>query len=121
MGYSGVGASTSCYGLVGASMARTGLVWLGTTDMEYRSQIQGAMVTNVGMLFAWEVIFWKEIDRFGHLGGCISGFCIGLMQAKRVPLAERRELPEQYSQWDKFSKVALVVLVVACILRIFVW
>ena len=26
MGYTGVGASTSCYGLVGASMARTGLV-----------------------------------------------------------------------------------------------
>merc|ERR1712159_490145 len=74
-GVNGVGGSTSCYGIIGMDFA----VWYQRwpdLDQEQRNSVKAGMMHTCGMLLLWEVIFWKEIDHFGHLGGFIGGFLI---------------------------------------------
>lgn len=74
-GVNGVGGSTSCYGLIGMDFAIWYQQW-PSMDEEQREAVKSGMIQTCGMLLLWEVIFWKEIDHFGHLGGFIGGFLI---------------------------------------------
>merc|ERR1711865_953944 len=45
-------------------------------EQEQRDAVKAGMMQTCGMLLMWEVIFWKEIDHFGHAVGFIGGFLI---------------------------------------------
>eukprot|EP00928_Gymnodinium_smaydae_P091547 TRINITY_DN75265_c0_g1_i1.p1 TRINITY_DN75265_c0_g1~~TRINITY_DN75265_c0_g1_i1.p1 ORF type:complete len:311 (-),score=42.28 TRINITY_DN75265_c0_g1_i1:167-1099(-) len=85
-GVNGVGGSTACYGIIGMDFARWYKKW-PTMDVEERESVKQYLLQTCGMLLAWEIIMWKEIDHFGHLGGFIGGFLIVLGRTKRVCLA----------------------------------
>jgi len=74
-GVNGVGGSTSCYGIIGMDFAVWYQKW-PTLDEEQRQRVKDGMLKTCGMLLLWEVILWKELDHFGHLGGFIGGFLI---------------------------------------------
>jgi len=97
-----VGGSTSCYGIIGMDMALWYQRWNDLAPEEREHAKQG-IVSSVGMLLLWEIIMWKEIDHFGHLGGFIGGFCILLGRSNR--------------RW-----VALFALIaIACVFRICIY
>lgn len=74
-GVNGVGGSTSCFGLVGMDMAIWYERWPQLEQWE-RDNVKRSLMMRVGGLLAWEIIMWKEIDHFGHLGGFIGGALI---------------------------------------------
>lgn len=82
-GVNGVGGSTACYGIIGMDFA----VWYQKwphLDQERRDAVKNGLMQTCGMLLLWELILWKEIDHFGHLGGFIGGFLIVLGRTHRL-------------------------------------
>eukprot|EP00392_Amoebophrya_sp_AT5.2_P006211 g6221.t1 len=83
-GVSGVGASTSCYGLIGVQMGRLFVVeWPHISDAQTKQRLQEHWSRVAGMLLFWEVMNWSTIDHYGHLGGFLSGACIGCLLNKQ--------------------------------------
>merc|ERR1719491_1121479 len=74
-GVNGVGGSTSCFGLIGMDMAIWYQRWPQLEEWE-KANVKQMLMMRVGGLLAWEIIMWKEIDHFGHLGGFIGGALI---------------------------------------------
>jgi membrane associated rhomboid family serine protease len=109
-GHSGVGASTSCYGVVGAFIVQAVTLWKQQEDAAWRNYIRNMLLLNCGMLLGWELINWNHLDHFGHLGGLLSGLCMGVILA-----------PEGISilKW-RITLAALVLGIFACMLQIFV-
>ena len=70
-----VGASTSCYGLLGAEYMREYLVWPSLSEQTKALTKSRLMIQSI-MLIAWELINWSAVCHMGHLGGLIGGFCI---------------------------------------------
>ena len=48
---------------------------------DFRQSVKMYLLQTCGMLLLWEIILWKEIDHFGHLGGFLGG---GLIVMGRV-------------------------------------
>mmetsp|Transcript_31873 Transcript_31873/g.58372 ORF Transcript_31873/g.58372 Transcript_31873/m.58372 type:complete len:302 (+) Transcript_31873:81-986(+) len=95
-GVNGVGGSTSCYGLIGMNFALTYQRWPEMSQGE-REDSKMQLMSTCGMLVLWEVIMWKEIDHWGHLGGFIGGFLIFL------------------GRTDKRAAAAFALLVAICV------
>merc|ERR1719326_869165 len=74
----GVGASTACFGLIGAEVAGVLLAWPYAAD-EWKSETFKRLGTMFLMIFMWEAMNWKTIGHFGHLGGFISGLLMGMI------------------------------------------
>mmetsp|Transcript_77441 Transcript_77441/g.134177 ORF Transcript_77441/g.134177 Transcript_77441/m.134177 type:complete len:337 (+) Transcript_77441:78-1088(+) len=74
-GVNGVGGSTSCFGLIGMDMAIWYERWPQLEQWE-KEGVKRSLMMRVGSLLLWEIIMWKEIDHFGHLGGFIGGALI---------------------------------------------
>ena len=70
-----VGASTACYGLLGAEYMREYLIWPSLSD-ETKAQTKSRLMIQSIMLIAWEVMNWYTVCHMGHLGGFIGGFCL---------------------------------------------
>jgi membrane associated rhomboid family serine protease len=79
-GVNGVGGSTACYGIIGMDFAMFYQKWPEMTP-EFRNSVKSYLLQTTGMLLLWEIILWKEIDHFGHLGGFLGG---GLIVMGRV-------------------------------------
>merc|ERR1712008_323947 len=82
MGINGVGGSTACYGIIGMDFATTYRTW-PELEPEQRESVKLGLLQTCMMLLLWEIILWKELDHFGHLGGFIGGFLIVLGRARR--------------------------------------
>jgi len=82
MGVNGVGGSTACYGIIGMDFATTYRRW-PELEPEQRESVKLGVLQTSMMLLLWEIILWKELDHFGHLGGFIGGFLIVLGRARR--------------------------------------
>mmetsp|Transcript_109731 Transcript_109731/g.310148 ORF Transcript_109731/g.310148 Transcript_109731/m.310148 type:complete len:201 (+) Transcript_109731:926-1528(+) len=88
-GMNGVGASTACYGLIGAFLAQLCLAW-PEMDAQQRWLAKVNVLANGAFLLIWEVAQWKTIDHFGHLGGLLSGLALGLALAPEASMLKRR-------------------------------
>ncbi|CAD7963670.1 unnamed protein product [Amoebophrya sp. A120] len=95
-GVNGVGASTSCYGLIGVQVGRLFVVeWPHIEDMQLKTRLHEHWMRVVGMLAAWEILNWSTIDHYGHLGGFLGGMCLGCVLQKHTsirftPLSDQR-------------------------------
>lgn len=70
-----VGASTACYGLLGAEYMREYLIWPSLSE-ETKAMTKSRLMMQSVMLVAWEMMNWHTVCHMGHLGGFIAGFCI---------------------------------------------
>ena len=68
-----VGASTACYGLLGAEYMREYLIWPSLSD-ETKALTQSRLMIQSIILIAWEIMNWYTVCHMGHLGGFIGGF-----------------------------------------------
>lgn len=85
----GVGASTACYGLIGAFAAQIWLQW-NKIEEAWRKWTRNMMILYAVFLVIWELIGWNSIDHFAHLGGLLSGFCLAVMLDAEAPKIRRR-------------------------------
>ncbi|CAD7922362.1 unnamed protein product [Amoebophrya sp. A25] len=82
-GVNGVGASTSCYGLIGVQIGRLFIVeWPHIQDAGMKTRLHEHWMRVGGMLVLWEVLNWQTIDHFGHGGGLLAGICLGCVLDK---------------------------------------
>lgn len=86
MGVNGVGGSTACYGIIGMTFAMAYRRW-PEMELEERESMKRWAMQTCGMLLLWELMLWKEIDHFGHLGGFLGGFLIVVGRVDRRFLA----------------------------------
>lgn len=107
--WKGVGASSSCYGLIGAFLAQIWLAW-NSIEEAWRKWIRNMMLLYFVFLVVWELIGWKTIDHFAHLGGLLSGICLAVILAEDAPKIRRR-----------LCACALFVGMTTCLVRIFFW
>lgn len=114
----GVGASTSCYGLLGADLAQVWLAWNLPGQDDYRVQMRGQLMQTFGMLMLWEVINWKTIDHYGHLGGLLSGLCMGVLLATE---ATQSPLPDDMRKRKQMCGGLLALGTAFCLYKIFVF
>eukprot|EP00927_Polykrikos_kofoidii_P049273 TRINITY_DN43359_c0_g1_i1.p1 TRINITY_DN43359_c0_g1~~TRINITY_DN43359_c0_g1_i1.p1 ORF type:complete len:334 (-),score=45.17 TRINITY_DN43359_c0_g1_i1:110-1111(-) len=114
----GVGASTACYGLIGADFAQVWLLWDEPGRQEWRMRAQQSLMQTAGMLFFWEIMNWKTIDHYGHGGGFLSGFAIAVLLT--VPTPEF-PLPVNFQKKSQICGGALAVGTAACVVKIFFW
>merc|ERR1719240_307427 len=89
-GINGVGGSTSCYGLLGADMVGWYRMW-PSLDPGQRARLKSGLTQQWAMLIGWELINWKTIGHFGHLGGLIAGSLF--MLGQRDETSATRECP----------------------------
>lgn len=107
-GHSGVGASTACYGITGAFVTQLCLMW-HSLDEHARWLAKVALLTQGVYLIVWELIQWKTVDHFGHLGGLLSGLALGCIVDASAP------------RWKRFMCGAVLFLAaLACAIQIFV-
>mmetsp|Transcript_37366 Transcript_37366/g.66343 ORF Transcript_37366/g.66343 Transcript_37366/m.66343 type:complete len:317 (-) Transcript_37366:103-1053(-) len=105
----GVGASSSCYGLIGAFAAQFWLAWY-TINEAWRKWIRNMMLLYAVLLVVWELIGWNKIDHFAHLGGLLSGFALAVVLATDAPPMRRR-----------ICACAFLVGMTACLVKVFFW
>merc|ERR1711975_169803 len=85
----GVGASTSCYGLIGVQLGRLFVVeWPHIVSDEVKDRLKQHWVQVGAMLVFWELMNWKTIDHFGHLGGLLGGACMGVFLMKQCNMVD---------------------------------
>eukprot|EP00927_Polykrikos_kofoidii_P034957 TRINITY_DN29540_c0_g2_i1.p1 TRINITY_DN29540_c0_g2~~TRINITY_DN29540_c0_g2_i1.p1 ORF type:complete len:342 (-),score=40.83 TRINITY_DN29540_c0_g2_i1:189-1214(-) len=114
----GVGASTSLYGLIGADIAQVWLVWHLPGREEWRQQVRQSLLMRLGFLVFWEVLNWKTIDHYGHLGGFLSGFSIAVLFSSPHPEDHQ---PGSSDKKKRMCGGSLAFGVGACVVKIFFW
>jgi len=110
---SGVGASTSCYGLLAAYAAQIWMVWNQNQDETWRWFHKMMILSTCIGLVTWELIGWSRLDHFGHLGGLLSGFPLGVL------LFQGQTMPANAVTRRRICAALLAVGITACILKIF--
>mmetsp|Transcript_101059 Transcript_101059/g.284919 ORF Transcript_101059/g.284919 Transcript_101059/m.284919 type:complete len:313 (-) Transcript_101059:116-1054(-) len=107
-GNNGVGASTACYGLIGAFLAQICLLW-PSMDANQKWLTKMMLGVNGAFLIVWELAQWKHLDHLGHLGGLLSGVALGFALAGDAPVL-----------WRRLSTGLLVAAISACAVKIFI-
>jgi len=110
---SGVGASTACYGLLGAYAAQIWMVWDLMNDEMWRWFHKMMILGTCVSLVVWEIIGWSHLDHFGHLGGLLSGFPLGVI------LYQGQMMPSSAMKRKKICAGTLAAGIVICTLKIF--
>ena len=105
VGENGVGASTACYGILGASYMIEYINW-PTYDQATRESRSKFLVFQTIFLLFWEVMMWDTVGHFGHLGGLIGGALI--LSQVRPPSGEREE------RTRKYTAIVLLMFIAAC-------
>jgi len=70
-----VGASTACYGLLGAEYMKEYMSWPSYND-ETKRAVKSRLMIQSFMLVGWEIMNWFTISHFGHIGGFVAGICL---------------------------------------------
>ena len=99
-GISSIGASTACYGMLGAQYMREWIIWPELSEEE-KKHVKSRLSNQTAMLILWEVFNWNTISHFGHLGGFVGGFIL-------------------YSDTFK-GRFLLAVLATVCIVRMLIF
>ena len=105
-GSNGSGASTACYGLLGAEYLCEYIAWPSLTDGAQKEAVKQRLIRQTAFLLMWEFVNWETVGHFAHLGGFIGG---GLIFALvRNPASDRED------RLQRTSRLALAVIVAAC-------
>jgi len=112
-GYNGVGASTSCFGLIGFRLIQTALIWR-VADEAWQHGTQRCLLLNAVIILGWEVFFWNVLDHGGHLGGLLSGAALSVVLS-----GHGCHLPESQLKWRVAAGLGLCAGIVWCSLQIF--
>ncbi len=112
-GVSGVGASTACFGIIGAQLGRFTIVdypklgEIGSPGaLQHRASLTRYWGQVVMFLIFFEIINWHIIDHYGHLGGFLGGVCCGL-------LVEKRKKVQRIQRHDGSIEIEVVDVVLA--------
>jgi membrane associated rhomboid family serine protease len=110
-----VGSSTACAGLLGALAAHLWSLWSLSEDKAWRAWVRNMVCLASVILLATEVVGWYVIDHFGHLGGLLSGFALGVVLVRDGPTP-----PNLYTK-KAVCSVLLAIFVSVCCIKIFFW
>ena len=90
-----VGASTSCFGILGWDCMRTYSSWPRMSDMERLSN--KLRLRNIAIYcLVWELMNWDSIAHWGHFGGLVGGVCLeGIWSEPNSPRDRKIKITSQ--------------------------